>query len=165
MIASGMVALAIGDTKTMRGLFCWTIQQIGKGVRGTCGPGKPLKTPLSVQYRLIYDRGELTMSTFRDVYRNLAVTPLSLGALRRKGKKKKTSQRELGKGSAVSDFWSIYARIGRSGTMSQCGRMCNFVTRRRRCSGSRKKLRSHLGRLELPNGTPCVAYRKGKGSA
>ena len=62
----------------------------------------------------------------------------------------------------VLHFRSSYARIGRLGTISQCGRMCNFVTRRRRCSGSRKKFRSHLGRLELPNGTPCVAYRKAK---
>ena len=122
MIASGMVALAIGDTKTMRGLFCWTIQQIGKGVRGTCGPGKPLKTPLSVQYRLIYDRGELTMGTFRDVYRNLAVTPLSLGALRRKGKKE-TSQRGLGKGSAFSISEAVTPESGdwaRSRSVEEC---------------------------------------------
>jgi len=111
--------LAIGSKKTMHGLFWLTIQRIGKGVHKPTVRGKPLKTPLSVQNRLIYDRGELTIGTFRDVYRNLAVMPLSFGALRRKGKKE-TSQRELGKGSAFSISKAVTPE---SGDWARCRRV------------------------------------------
>jgi hypothetical protein len=89
----------------------------------------PLKSTFAVQYVPLSDGVELTTVTFRDAYRKLATRVLSLGALGRDHNKEASRKRK--KKVHLPYFRSIYATIWMLGTTSQCGRMCNFVTRRR----------------------------------
>ena len=109
-----MVFLVIGDWGEL--FMGYVVIQYHRSVEfchGSSVPGRPSETPFYGQFRSINDRIKLTEGTFCDVHRNPAVTPQSLGALRRNGKME-SFREELGKGSAFFIFKAFTPQSGGS---------------------------------------------------